>query len=161
MSFFIFYLYLLSVVFVFVSLKLVLWFWYRYQFLKTFSNLDILGPKPNFLTGNLKIFNKQYLFDSLGKWFDIYGDFIGYYRGNRAILVTKNPDLIYEIFIKRFQEFPNRLKFMVELQPFSSSILALRGKTKSYCLIIYFILIFIVFYAEFWLQIYAGVKFAG
>lgn len=128
MSFLILYFYLLSVVFLFVSLKLFQWSWYRYRFLKTFSNLGILGPKPNFLTGNLEIFNRQYLFDSLGKWCAIYGDLFGYYRGNRAILVAKNPKLIHEIFIKRFQEFPNRLKFMVELQPFSSSILALRGK---------------------------------
>ncbi|XP_075677124.1 cytochrome P450 3A40-like [Dermatophagoides pteronyssinus] len=118
--------YFLWSVIIYVVWKLLKWSYQRYQLLQTFRKASIQGPEPNFLFGNIRLIDKQYQWRSLDKWFDQYGHTFGYIRGDRAVLVTKNISLIKQIFIQRIRQFPNRFKMMIQLQPFSSSILALR-----------------------------------
>ncbi|KAF7494148.1 Thromboxane-A synthase [Sarcoptes scabiei] len=106
--------------------QFILWIIHRHRFLQTFKRAGIKGPKPNFLTGNIKLFDTQFVFNSLDDWFEKYGDVCGYFKGDRAVLVIKDIDLIQQVFIDRFVEFPNRFKFMINLKPFDSSVLALR-----------------------------------
>ena len=119
--------YFLWSVIIYVLWKLLKWSYQRYQLLQVFRKASIQGPEPNFLFGNIRLIDKQYQWRSLDKWFDQYGHTFGYIRGDRAVLVTKNISLIKQIFIQRIRQFPNRFKMMIQLQPFSSSILALRG----------------------------------
>ena len=108
--------------------QLFCWYRKRKQVHRLFESLSIPGPKPCFFTGNLSLTKRNHVLDSFDVWFEQYGDCVGYYRGDRPVLVTKNIQLIREVFVNRFKDFPNRLRFIVDASPFSSSVLALRGK---------------------------------
>ena len=105
------------------------WFHSRRRLFRTFADLAIPGPEPGFWLGNLRFHNRDYVLTNLSTWFNRYGDYFGYFRGDRPIIVLRNLEMIQEVFVKRFAEFPNRLRFSMDVQPFSSSVLALRGKT--------------------------------
>lgn len=106
------------------------WYRSRRHLFRTFTRLGIPGPEPRFWLGNLDFSNRNYVFDHLDTWFKRYGDYFGYYRGDRPVIVVKNLEIIHEVFIARFGEFPNRLRFRMNVEPFSSSVLALRGKAE-------------------------------
>lgn len=104
------------------------WYRSRRQLLRTFSKLGIPGPEPRFWLGNLHFSNRDYVFNHMDTWFKRYGDYFGYYRGDKPVIVLRNLEMIHEVFIARFGDFPNRLQFRMNVVPFSSSVLALRGK---------------------------------
>lgn len=105
------------------------WYYERYQLFTTFSTIGIRGPEPNIWLGNLQFGNRDYVYQQIDSWFGRYGDCFGYYRGNRPILMIQNMELIQEVFQKRFHQFPNRLHLNMDLKPFNSSVIALRGKS--------------------------------
>lgn len=102
------------------------WVYNRRKLHQLFKQHSIPGPKPNFFIGNISWSDKNYLLDNFKVWFQQFDDYFGYYRGDRPVLVLKNAEAIQEVFVKRFRDFPNRLKFSIELKPFSDSVLALR-----------------------------------
>ncbi|KAH9404507.1 hypothetical protein TYRP_000331 [Tyrophagus putrescentiae] len=122
---------LFSSVVTLLGVVLLKWYRTRCQIFRTFTKLGIPGPEPRFWLGNLHFSNRDYVFDHLDTWFKRYGDYFGYYRGDRPVIVVKNMEIIHEVFIARFKEFPNRLKFRMNVEPFSSSVLALRVSQLS------------------------------
>lgn len=121
---------LVSSVVALLAYHTIKWIRHRRQLFRTFTDLAIPGPKPTFWLGNLCFSNRDYVFNHMDTWFKRYGEYFGYYRGDRPVIVLRNLEMIQEVFIKRFAEFPNRLRFSFDVVPFSSSVLALRGRCQ-------------------------------
>lgn len=119
---------LFSTVFTLLSFIGLKWYRSRRRLFTTFTQLGISGPEPRFWLGNLHFSNRDYVFSHMDTWFKRYGDYFGYYRGDKPVIVVRNLEIIQEVFIARFGDFPNRLQFRMDVVPFSSSVLALRGK---------------------------------
>uniref|UniRef100_A0A914CBR8 Cytochrome P450 n=2 Tax=Acrobeloides nanus TaxID=290746 RepID=A0A914CBR8_9BILA len=101
-------------------LALILYFlivavWRRYKCFELRDELGILGPKPDFFTGNIKDFIKMQ--KEMGtentpyirlKLAEMYGKTFGFYVG--SILEINSTDLEFskEIMIKQFSNFMNR-----------------------------------------------------
>lgn len=115
---------------VFTALGL-LWFvrylFDRYHLFHTFDRLNIPGPRAtNIFLGHLSFKDRSYYLKQFPRWFATYGDYFGYYRGDRPIIVMRRPDMVQEVFSRRFKDFPNRLRFSLDTRPFSASVLATR-----------------------------------
>ena len=106
---------------------IVQWYVDRRRLFATFTRLGLPGPVPGFWLGNLRWSDRDYVHRHIDKWFSRYGDVFGYYRGVCPVIVIRRLETIHEVFIKRAADFPNRLRFAMNVQPFSSSVLALRG----------------------------------
>ena len=94
----------------FVVVLTILFGWYIHYARKYnhWSSMGVPGPKPKFLSGNLYEFfalesNKLY-----AKWTKEYGKLVGIYEGSKPILLTTDPDLIKEVFIKNGHIFIDR-----------------------------------------------------
>lgn len=84
---------------------LLIWRWRHFSYFKT---LGIPGPKPNLLWGNLMEYHSTDLYMAVGKWIEKYGDMFGFYNGDVPFVVTKDLDLIEQVYVRNFQNFMNR-----------------------------------------------------
>ncbi|XP_022256482.1 cytochrome P450 3A29-like isoform X1 [Limulus polyphemus] len=91
-----------------VSVVIFLWLLWRKKRITYLEELEIPGPKPNILFGNMwEMYTKGPLY-CLQKWIDKYGKVFGYYLGMRPVICIADPDLLKNIQIKDFQNFINR-----------------------------------------------------
>ena len=116
---------LLSMI-IYSIITLLKWLKFKWNCLNCFVQQSIPGPKPSFWFGNLPEFVPN-SFAALNKWTNEYGEYFGYFYGNRPILVINNRNAIYEILVQNGSKFPNRLISGVEMEPFRSSLLNQRG----------------------------------
>lgn len=80
--------------------------------------MNIPGPNPNFLFGNLLGFaKKQAFYDTYLDWYHIYGKTFGYFEGLRPVLVTADLDVLYQVMVKKFDVFHARKVFPVQVDP--------------------------------------------
>ncbi|XP_035224205.1 cytochrome P450 3A8-like [Stegodyphus dumicola] len=94
-----------------ILVLLCLWLIWRKKQLSIFKSLNIPGPEPNILFGNLWEFRKNpYVCHK--KWIEKYGKIMGYYFGLRPVLLVADPELLKIIQQKEFHKFPNRSSFL-------------------------------------------------
>ncbi|XP_064629920.1 cytochrome P450 3A4-like [Lineus longissimus] len=95
------------------------YFWERRRRMKVFERLGIPGPSPNILLGNqLDLAGGPSR--AIAKWHQQYGDTFGYFEGTVAVLVTKDLDIIKQVYIKEFSKFTARKPFPIGPDPKSS-----------------------------------------
>lgn len=107
---------------------IISWALFKYSRLKTFKKQSVVGPVPSFLTGNLEEY-LRWPHTTLDRWYKQYGDTFGYYQGPRPVLVLANTDDVQEVLVKLGRQLPNRQDPFFDVEPFSSSLINLRGKT--------------------------------
>ena len=70
--------------------------------------MGVPGPKPKFPSGNLYEFFDRPQNEVYTKWIKEYGKLTGIYEGIKAVLLTTDPDVIKEVFIKNGHIFIDR-----------------------------------------------------
>ncbi|KAK7473665.1 hypothetical protein BaRGS_00035062 [Batillaria attramentaria] len=83
----------------------------------TWSSAGVSGPKPLPFLGNIGEINKKGFFHCLQEWGKQYGKMYGIYFMHRPLLMTTDVDILKEVFIKDFADFPDRLNAN-PLQPY-------------------------------------------
>lgn len=90
----------------------------RAESMKIFQKMNVPGPTPNFLFGNLLGFaKKQAFYDTYLDWYHIYGKTYGYFEGLRPVLVTADLDVLHQVMVKKFDVFHARKVFPVQVDP--------------------------------------------
>ena len=89
--------------------SLVVYFYTKYvSTINYWSSRGVAGPKPKFASGNFHEFLSAPFRDVFLKWTKEYGRFFGIWDANRPIIVTTDPELIKEVFIKNGHIFTDR-----------------------------------------------------
>ncbi|KAM5255106.1 thromboxane-A synthase isoform 2-T2 [Ctenodactylus gundi] len=82
--------------------------WYSTSAFRRLEKLGIRHPKPSPFIGNLMFF-RQGLWESQMELRQLYGPLCGYYLGRRMHIVISKPDMIQQVLVKGFSNFPNRM----------------------------------------------------
>ncbi|EDV26414.1 uncharacterized protein TRIADDRAFT_54379 [Trichoplax adhaerens] len=98
---------------------------YFVQPLYYFQKLNIPGPKPSLFVGTA--FNKE-TGGHLGQIHCIkkYGKVYGGLLGVRPIMVIADPEMLKEVLVKQFSNFPNRYAVIPPAPEFSRNLLAIK-----------------------------------
>lgn len=109
------------------------WLSHKRSITQTFSRLGIPGPRPSLFTGNYPEFLAADLkHETLDRWARLYGSVYGYYQGEKPFIVLSDTDHVQEVLLKMGRLFPNRQRSNVNVEPFLSSLLGLRGKARTF-----------------------------
>lgn len=82
----------------------------RWHF-SVFKRLNIPGPKPSYISGNLICIMKKGHLQSMIKWGNKYGRVFGYFEGWTPVLSVSDPDILRKILVKDFNNFRSRKPF--------------------------------------------------
>ncbi|XP_068226085.1 cytochrome P450 6a8-like [Palaemon carinicauda] len=94
-----------------------------------FQRLGIPHVKPHILHGSMRTLTENTIAtEVIGKWLEEYGNIFGYYVGAKPFIVVRDLELVRQVLVKDFHNFSNRPKFLMEIEPFISSIVGLRGQ---------------------------------
>lgn len=100
---------------------------------KTFERMQVLGPKPHFIHGHL--------YDTRGsvpyvkfahKMHEKYGKNVGIYLGGDPYLMTKDLDLIQQVFVAKSRIFYDRMNFYLNVDPVPDNLICQRGDRWRY-----------------------------
>ena len=92
----------------------------------TFKRLGIPGPKPWPVIGNSIFAFKHGMFNTVVagyRRFQYMGGMYGTYEGRSPILTVTDLDMLREIMVKQFNNFPNRRKYATMDQPLIDKIM--------------------------------------
>ncbi|MBN3299316.1 thromboxane-A synthase [Amia ocellicauda] len=106
---------------------IALLYWYSVHPYSALARIGIKHPKTAPFFGNLFLF-RQGFWDAHRELINKYGRVCGYYLGRRPIIVISEPDMIKQILVKDFNNFPNRMHLGMSTKPVSDSILFLRDE---------------------------------
>jgi cytochrome P450 len=89
-----------------------LFYYYVYLPMTYFEWVGIPGPKPtSYLTGSLSLLSKHKNFFNLQEALvKEYGNVVGYYVFQKPNLIVCDPDMVYEIIVKEFDKFVDRIE---------------------------------------------------
>lgn len=91
-----------------ITLIVLRWLMKRREHFQFFKKLDIPGPPPNILFGNMLEMYRKSPVKCYRQWIDKYGDVVGYFNGYRPVFLVADLDLLRQIQIKDFQDFTDR-----------------------------------------------------
>ncbi|KAK7103927.1 cytochrome P450 3A24-like isoform X2 [Littorina saxatilis] len=74
----------------------------------TWSRQGIPGPKPLPYIGNVNALRKDGIFKTITDWSKKYGKFFGLYLMRQPLLLTTDVEILKEVFVKDFTNFPER-----------------------------------------------------
>ncbi|XP_070568050.1 cytochrome P450 3A13-like isoform X2 [Ptychodera flava] len=98
-----------------------------------FKQLGIGGPKPVPFAGNIfQVMSPEGMHKVIKKWKKRYGEVFGFYLAREPYLVIADLDMLKEIFVKKFNCFPNRRATTIRQEPLSSGLAALRDQKWKY-----------------------------
>lgn len=93
----------------------------------TFGKSGLQGPLPVPLLGNMVDMFSQGMQDFFVKGIKEYGRIYGMFMPSGPAVVVADPELLKEVFVKKFSSFPNRHRMLeFELDPWRYNLLALR-----------------------------------
>ncbi|XP_047453039.1 thromboxane-A synthase [Mugil cephalus] len=113
----------LSLLLIFLGLL----YWYSVYPYSVLSRYGIKHPKPSPFFGNLFMFREGF-FKPLNNIINEHGRVCGYYLGRRPIVVIADPDMLKQVMVKDFNNFPNRMAFRFASKPMSDSLLMIRNE---------------------------------
>uniref|UniRef100_A0A914X045 Cytochrome P450 n=1 Tax=Plectus sambesii TaxID=2011161 RepID=A0A914X045_9BILA len=82
-----------------------------------FDSLNVKGPTPALLFGNLGEFWGVPIGLKIQQWTQKYGKVYGYYEGGTPVLVTSDLDILHDVFVKQFDSFHGRKLFPLQPNP--------------------------------------------
>ena len=109
-----------------VLLCISLYVYYMSNTHGTFRKLGIPGPKPWPVIGNSIFAFKKGMFNTVVagyRRFQYMGGMYGTYEGRTPVLTVTDLDMLREIMIKQFNNFPNRRKYATMDQPMVDKIM--------------------------------------
>lgn len=99
---------------------------------RTFLRLGIPGPKPHFIHGNLYNTRREAYVSFAHKMHDKYGKNVGMFLGEDPFLMTKDLDLIQQVFVAKSRIFYNRMNFYLNVDPVPDNLICQRGERWRY-----------------------------
>lgn len=109
-----------------LSLLLSLLYWYSIYPFSVLSKCGIRHPKPMPFFGNMFMF-RQGFFKALTDLINTHGRVCGYYLGRRPVVVIADPDMLKQVLVRDFSNFPNRNSFRFSTKPMSDCLLLLKN----------------------------------
>ncbi|XP_023226173.1 cytochrome P450 3A24-like [Centruroides sculpturatus] len=87
----------------------IIFFWIRWRKrrMNLFQRYGIPGPKPHFITGNMKEFHEKRT-KCAEEWIKKYGNIFGFFIGGKPFIVCTDVDLIKIVQVKEFKNFTNK-----------------------------------------------------
>ncbi|XP_060779652.1 thromboxane-A synthase [Neoarius graeffei] len=115
-----------------VSLSLFLLFlillgWYSISPYSVLQRCGIRHPKPAPFMGNLLLFRHGF-FKAQRDLVKQYGRICGYYLARQPVVVIADPDMLRQVMVKEFHNFPNRMRLRMATKPMTDSLLMLRDE---------------------------------
>ncbi|XP_067674292.1 cytochrome P450 3A8-like [Haliotis asinina] len=74
-----------------------------------FHQYGIPGPHPEPYLGNIREIRKKGFREVLTEWMQSFGDVYGFYIGNTPTIFVKDLDILKDVSVKHFQDFPDRM----------------------------------------------------
>ncbi|KAK3569789.1 hypothetical protein QTP86_004595 [Hemibagrus guttatus] len=108
-------------------LFLVLLYWYSTSPYSVLQRCGIRHPKPTPFIGNLMLFRHGF-FKAQMDLINQYGRVCGYYLARLPVVVIADPDMLRQVMVKEFHNFPNRMVFRTAMKPMSDSLIILRDE---------------------------------
>ncbi|XP_067144163.1 cytochrome P450 3A14-like [Centruroides vittatus] len=101
-----------AIFFTLLFLFVFLWYRKRKNDMTFFERLNIPGPKPHFITGNLSEYTEKGFEKCQLEWIEKYGNIVGYYLGAKPVLLVSDSDFWKLVQIKDFENFVDRDLFI-------------------------------------------------
>ncbi|XP_015908100.1 cytochrome P450 3A24 isoform X2 [Parasteatoda tepidariorum] len=118
-----------------IAVICALWLLYRKKWFSFFKDLNIPGPEPNLLFGNIVEIIRRNPIQSHAGWLKKYGKVVGYFYGTKPVILIADADLLKKIqvsdfnsFINRPDMFSSRSRSTKRVEGFSQHIISLRDK---------------------------------
>ncbi|XP_058242995.1 thromboxane-A synthase isoform X2 [Hemibagrus wyckioides] len=108
-------------------LFLVLLYWYSISPYSVLQRCGIRHPKPTPFIGNLMLFRHDF-FKAQKDLINQYGRVCGYYLARLPVVVIADPDMLRQVMVKEFHNFPNRMIFRTAIKPMPDSLILLRDE---------------------------------
>ncbi|KAF4091710.1 hypothetical protein AMELA_G00040050 [Ameiurus melas] len=108
-------------------LLLVLLYWYAISPYSVLERCGIRHPKPVPFFGNMLMFRHD-SFKAQKDLINQYGRVCGYYVARRPTVVVADPDMLKQVMVKDFHNFPNRVLFGMATKPMKNSLIMLRDE---------------------------------
>ncbi|XP_021345680.1 cytochrome P450 3A28-like [Mizuhopecten yessoensis] len=88
-----------------VLVALVLLYRYLQKLYSVFERINLPGPKPKWVIGNLKEFKDRNPLEVFKEFRKKYGKIYGFFEGFRPSIVVNDPEMTKEILVKHFDKF--------------------------------------------------------
>ncbi|TSK38458.1 Thromboxane-A synthase [Bagarius yarrelli] len=108
-------------------LFLLLLYWYSTSPYSVLQRCGIRHPKPAPFIGNIMLFRHDF-FQAQKDLINKYGRVCGYYLARLPMVVIADPDMLRQVMVKEFQNFPNRMIIRTAIKPMSDSLIMLRDE---------------------------------
>lgn len=96
----------------------LLWFFIqRVRTFTLFKRLGIPGPPPCFIFGNLRELQEEGMAATFDNWISKYGDIVGYFHGSIPAVLTSDPEMIKQVFVKDGHKITERQVFTAVTKP--------------------------------------------
>lgn len=95
---------------------------------ETFKRMQIEGPRPHLLHGHLYDTRRQPYVKFAHKMHEKYGKNVGIFLGGDPFLLTKDLDLIQQVFVARSRCFYDRMNFYLNIDPVPDNLICQRGE---------------------------------
>lgn len=82
-----------------------------------FKRLGIPGPQPSFVFGNLEELLSKGMAATFDDWITKYGDLVGYFHGSIPAVLTSDPEMIKQVFVKDGKTITGRQVFTYVTKP--------------------------------------------
>lgn len=99
---------------------------------KTFKRMQIDGPKPNLIHGHLYETRREPYVKFAHKMHEKYGKNVGIYLGGDPYLMTKDLELIQQVFVANSRIFYDRMDFYMNVDPVPDNLICQRGDRWRY-----------------------------
>lgn len=99
---------------------------------KTFERMQIDGPKPNLIHGQLYQTRREPYVKYAHKLHQKYGKNVGIFLGGDPYLMTKDLELIQQVFVANSRIFYDRMDFYMNVDPVPDNLICQRGDRWRY-----------------------------
>ncbi|XP_077499000.1 cytochrome P450 3A31-like isoform X2 [Amblyomma americanum] len=82
-----------------------------------FKRLGIPGPSPSFIYGNLEELLGKGMGATFDDWTTKYGDIVGYFHGSVPAVLTSDPEMIKQVFVRDGKTITERQVFTLVTKP--------------------------------------------
>ncbi|CAL9697376.1 unnamed protein product [Knipowitschia caucasica] len=101
-------------------------YWYSIYPFSVLRECGITHPRPIPFLGNIFLFREGF-YNAMTELIKTHGRVCGYYLGRRPVVVIADPDMLKEVLVRDFSNFPNRNSFRFATKPMSDCLLLLKS----------------------------------
>lgn len=83
----------------------VLLYWYLKNTYSVFNELNVPGPTPKWVFGNIGEFKDKFPLEVFKEWRKKYGNIFGFFEGFKPSIVITDPEMAKQVLVKHFDKF--------------------------------------------------------